>query len=279
MNKYTSLNQFICVLFSISLFYSSQLIASHDIFPTGAKSIAMGNASVMNDDLWGAFNNQAGLAGIKKFSVGFMYENQFLIKELGIKAGALAIPVNNGTFGLSFAQYGFNLYNENKVGLAYAMNLSNRLSAGIQIDYLMTQLAENYGKKDIFTFEIGLMGKVTDNFILGAHVFNPINIKLTDDVEERIPSRIRFGMKYIVNSAVNFVAETEKDINHKAIFRAGVEYEIVNNIFVRTGIGTTPSIFSFGFGVNLNNLKIDFGTSMHNTLGYSPALSLVYNFK
>ena len=37
-------------------------------------------------------------------------------------------------------------------------------------------------------------------------------------------------------------------------------------------------IFSFGFGIKMKNLKIDFGTSKHNILGYSPALSLMYSF-
>ncbi|MDD3875873.1 MAG: hypothetical protein PHT69_04590 [Bacteroidales bacterium] len=252
--------------------------ASHDIFPTGAKAQGMGGASITNNDIWSAFNNQAGLADFRNIGAGLIYENKFLMKEMGVKAAIIALPVGSGTFGLSLSQFGFNLYNENKVGLAYAMPLSSRLNAGIQIDYLMTQLAENYGKKGVFTFEIGLLAKLTDRISLGAHVFNPISMKLTDDVEERIPAIIKFGLKYKVNNAVEFLVETEKDINHKAVFRLGIEYMVVDNIYVRVGAANNPSLFSFGFGVQMKNFKIDLGSSRHNTLGYSPALSLMYNF-
>jgi len=254
------------------------IYASHDIFPTGAKSAAMANASVTNRDIWCAFNNQAGLAEIRNFTAGVIYENKFLLKELGTKAGVFAIPVNTGTFALSFSQFGFSLYNENKAGLAYAMALGKNFNAGIQIDYLLTQLAENYGRKGLFTFELGLQAKLSEKMFMGAQIFNPLNIKLTDYVEERIPSYIRFGITYIFSPALNVIAEAEKNINNKPIIKMGIEYEMIKNIYIRTGIANNPSVFSFGFGVNLKNLKIDFGTSRHNTLGYSPALSLLYSF-
>ena len=237
------------------------------------------SASITNRDIWAAFNNQAGLADIRNISAGLIYENKFLLKELGTKAGVFALPVNKGTFALSFSQFGFNLYNENKVGLAYAMPLSKNFNAGVQIDYLLTQLAEDYGRKGVFTFEIGLMAKINEKWHMGAQIYNPAQVKLTDYVEERVTSYIRFGMTYIFSKSVNLVAEAEKDINYKPLFRLGVEYQIVDNIYVRTGVASNPSIFSFGFGVNLKNLKIDFGTSKHTSLGYSPALSLMYNFK
>jgi len=269
---------FLPLIFLIIITFSSAF-ASNGIFPTGGKSTAMAGASVTNRDIWAAFNNQAGLAEIRNISAGLIYENKFLIKELGTKSGVFAMPVNKGTFALSFSQFGFNLYNENKIGLAYAMPLSKNFNAGVQMDYLMTQLAEDYGRKGIFTFELGLMAKLSEKWYMGAQIYNPLQVKLTDYVEERIPSYIRFGMTYIFSKSVNLVAEAEKDINYKPLVRLGIEYQIINNIYVRTGIASNPSIFSFGFGVNMKNLKIDFGTSKHNTLGYSPALSLMYGFK
>ena len=256
----------------------SSTYASTGIFPTGAKSVAMAGASVTNRDIWSAFNNQAGLVDIRKVSAGLIYENQFALKELGTKAGVFALPVNKATFALSFSQFGFNLYNENKVGLAYAMPLSKNFNVGVQLDYLLTQLAEDYGKKGLFTFEVGLMAKISEKMYMGAKIYNPLRVKLTDYVEERIPSYINFGLSYLFSKSVNLVAEAEKDINYKPLFKLGVEYEFVKNVYVRTGLASNPSIFSFGFGVNMKNLKIDFGTSRHNILGYSPALSLMYSF-
>ena len=266
------------VFIFILIILTIRIYASHDIFPTGAKSTAMANASVTNRDIWSAFNNQAGLADIRHISAGIIYENKFLFKELGTKAGVFALPVNSGTFALSFSQFGFNLYNENKVGLAYAMPLGKNFNAGVQIDYLLTQLAENYGKKGLFTFEIGLLAKLSEKIYVGTQIYNPLRVKLTENVEERIPSYIRFGMTYIFSPVLNVIAELEKDINYKPLFKLGIEYEMIKNVYLRTGVANNPSVFSFGFGINMKNLKIDFGTSRHNTLGYSPALSVSYTF-
>ena len=266
------------LFFCIFSVHTLDLKASHDIFPGGGRAVSMGGAAVTNSDLWSAFNNQAGLAALESVTAGLAYENQFLLKELGVKAGAVAVPVNSGVFALSLSQYGFNLYNENKVGLAYAMNLNENLSAGVQLDYLLTQIAEDYGRKGVFTFEIGLMAKLSENISLGGHIFNPINVKITDYVEERIPAIVKFGMRYTFSDVALMVAEIEKDINHTAVVRFGVEYQIVENIYVRTGVASNPSLFSFGFGLNFRNFKLDFGTSKHNVLGYTPALSLMYNF-
>jgi len=263
-----------CLIFV--MFFLIVNIWAQGNFPTGGKSESMAGASVTNRDLWSAFNNQAGLAYVRNMSAGIIYENNFLLKELGSKAGAFALPVNSGTFALSVYQFGFNLYNENKIGLAYAMPLSENFSAGVQVDYLLTQLAENYGRKGLFTFELGLMAKLTDKLYMGAHVFNPARVKLTDYIEERIPTHIRFGFNYIFSDKVNLVAEVEKDINYKPIFKVGIDYEIVKNVYVRTGVANNPSVFAFGFGVNMKKFKVDFGTSKHNALGYSPALSVMY---
>jgi len=268
----------ILLLIFLTTIIISDTDASNDIFPTGGKSTAMAGASVTNRDIWSAFNNQAGLASIRNVSAGLIYENKFLLKELGSKAGVFALPVSTGTFALSFSQFGFNLYNENKIGLAYAMPLGRNFTAGVQLDYLLTQLAEDYGHKGLFTFEIGLMAKLSEKMYMGAQIYNPARVKLTDYVEERIPSYISFGMTYIFSKSVNLVAEAEKDINYKPVFRMGVEYEFVKNVYVRTGLASNPSLFSFGFGVNVKKFKIDFGSSRHNALGYSPAISLMYNF-
>lgn len=261
------------------LIATETLKAGHDILPGGGKSTAMSGASVTNRDLWSAFNNQAGLADVRHISAGLIYENKFLLKELGTKAGAFAIPVNKGTFALSFYKYGFNLYNENKVGLAYAMPLSERFKAAVQLDYMLTQLAENYGKKGLFTFELGLLAKINDKWYMGAQVYNPMRVKLISDVEERIPSYIRFGTNYMFNDNVNLVVEAEKDMQNKPVVRAGVDYQLVKNVYVRAGVGSNPGIFSFGFGIDMKIFKVDFGTSKHSTLGYSPAVSLMYSFE
>src|ERR1035438_7204661 len=121
----------------------------------GGRAAGMGFTSVSIADPWSVFNNPAGLSSLYKFSAGIYFENRFLMKELSLKAVYLDIPVKAGTFGLSCQEFGFNLYNEMKVGLAYGKKLGKSFSAGVQLDYLRIHLAEDLGTKNLFRSEFG----------------------------------------------------------------------------------------------------------------------------
>ena len=107
----------------------------------------MGFCSVAMADSWSVFNNQAGMTGVRKITAEIYFENRFLVKELALKAVGVVLPVNAGTFGLSFHEFGFNLYNEMMTGLAFGKKLGKSFSAGIQLDYLRIHLGEISAQK------------------------------------------------------------------------------------------------------------------------------------
>ena len=114
--------------------------------PAGARSSAMGNASATQQDVWASFHNQAGLAFLKETVIGVSHEQRFMLNELSLNGAAFALPTKkNGTFALSVSYFGYKLYNEQKAGLAYAKSFGDKFSAGVQIDYLGTSIAEGYG--------------------------------------------------------------------------------------------------------------------------------------
>jgi hypothetical protein len=61
--------------------------------------------------------------------------------------------------------------------------------------------------------------------------------------------------------------------------KLGLEYRIIDEVYVRGGLSSNPGQYTFGFGINLNRFTIDFASSVHNVLGFSPQFSAVYNFK
>ncbi len=245
-------------------------------FPIGARSSAMGNASVSLCDVWSAQHNQAGLGFLHDYSGGIYYENRFLLKELSIKGGSLAVPVNGGTFGLCITSFGYTQYSENKYSVSFAKAFGNKLSAGIAMDYLSTKIAEGYGSRNVLAAEAGIIAKPLKGLTIGAHVYNPTRAKISSYNDERLPTIIRFGGDYCFSDKVILAIETEKDIAQKAVFKAGVEYKIVKEFYLRCGISTNPTLSSFGFGVNLQNFKIDCSATYHQVLGISPQIGLSY---
>jgi hypothetical protein len=120
---------------------------------------------------------------------------------------------------------------------------------------------------------------VNENLTLAAHVFNPLMVKILKENSERIPAIIRVGAVYSFDKNLLVSAEVEKDTEFDPVFKGGIEYRVVEKIFVRGGFSTNPGLYSFGFGLNLKKLTIDFSSSVHQTLGYSPQISMIYQFR
>jgi hypothetical protein len=263
---------------------------SHSNDPIGGRSAGMGNASVTFKDFWSVHNNQAGLAGFDYPAAGIYYENRFLVQELSLKAAAFVLPTKSGTFGINFNSFGYVDYNEMKAGLAYGKKFGKVFSAGLQLDYLRTHIAEEYGNKEAFTFEVGIRTELTEKFTLAAHVFNPIRVKIQSETNDRVPAVFKLGASYFVSDKIMLGIETEKNSDFKPLIRGGLEYKIIEMAIVRVGYSTLPStsgsdsfsvasLYSFGFGLNINKFVLDLSSSWHQTLGWSPMVSFIYNFK
>ncbi len=271
---------FLRQFFLFTLFFiAGYLYALNGNVPEGGRSSAMGGASVALADFWSLQNNQAGLAFYNSMAAGVYFENRFMIKELSLKSGGFVLPTKSGVFGFKLSYFGYSQYNESKFGLAYARKLSERIAVGVQLDYLLTAFGNDYGNKGLVTFELGILTKINDHLSIGAHVFNPINAKIADYADERIPAVFRVGAAYAFDDKLTVTAEVEKDTDFDPMAKFGIEYRIIKEIYVRGGIASNPGLYSFGFGINIGSLKLDFSSNIHNVMGYSPQISMVYRFK
>ena len=169
-------------------------------------------------------------------------------------------------------------FNTTKAGLAYAMKFGNRFAAGVQLDYIGTTLGEEYGKRSSITFDAGIMVKITEQFIFGAHVFNPIHAKISDYDNESIPSTLNAGFSYTFSDKLLLTAEACKNSEFPMEFRSGVEYKLGKIAYARIGLSTNPARYTFGFGLEMKKLTVDLSSSIHQQLGYSPQVSLQYAF-
>ena len=103
-----------------------------------AKTNSLGSCGLTQTNVWSNLENQAGLANINKFVFGIGSKKQFLLNELNNHTIACAIPIYGGVIGINLNYFGFELYNETKIGLAFGKKLSPSFNIGIQLDYLGT---------------------------------------------------------------------------------------------------------------------------------------------
>ncbi len=243
----------------------------------GAANAGMGGTGVISTNLWSSYYNQAGLAKIEGLSVGAFFSNAMMVKDFGTKSAAFAMPVSKyGSFGLNYTYFGNSLYNESKFAFAYAKQLGKRISAGIQIDYFLTVQAGEYGKRGVAVGEIGILTEPIDNLYIGAHLFNPWRAKLTDSPDEYIFTKLRIGIGYNFSDKVLFTVEGDKDLDMPLIFRAGLNYNVVAGLFIRTGVSTNPTEYSFGAGYDFKGVIFDFSMVNHPITGLYPQFSLSY---
>jgi len=255
------------------------LKAIHDPSNTGAASMGMGTIGVVGTNFHSLYNNQAALAYLPSTTIGIDYNQGFFAdKNLSTKTAGLAVPTGWGTLGLNLKYFGYQMYNEQKIGLAYGKQLGKRLAIGVQLDYFRTFIGNDYGSAQAISFEIGFYSKLTDNLDIGAHIFNPIGAEIGTEYAEKIPVAFKLGLMYHVDEHLRLATEAEKIQNEKTNYKFGLEYEIGSYFISRIGIATQPTLFTFGFGLRYKKLIFDIGSGYHQTLGFTPAVSLLFKF-
>ena len=259
----------------LPLFFLNSLFisANNDKNSLGGKAAGMGNASVTFSDVYAVFSNQAGLADLEGISIGIYAENRFLISDLNLFAAAFAYPTKSGTFGLGVVYFGNSGYNETKIGLAYGRKLFEKISVGAELDYVGLAI-EEHGGKSTFTFGIGLQYNINKLISVGAHVYNPMRISLTDVDTDKLPSIIKFGLSFTPSDKILIATEAEHNIDSSTMFKFGLDYNVIDKLNLRAGFSTNPTAFTFGVGLELKSFGIDIAGGYHPVLGYSPALSV-----
>ncbi len=247
--------------------------------PAGARSGGLLNASVTLADNWGYFNNPGALGHVEDLSVGIAYENRFLLTDLQSQALAAAIPTNYGVFSIGGFNYGSTEFRNFRTGLGYAMKLSNRFSAGIQLNYQGIRLPEAYGNASTVTGEAGLLVGITEEWDFGVSVFNLGRNKLSEFQDDRLSTILRAGTSFSPSKLIKISAEIWKDIDGPFSIRGGMEYEPFKNFHLRAGIGSEPTAFAFGIGYYWKVIRFDLASAYHQTLGWSPQISFTYQKK
>jgi hypothetical protein len=239
----------------------------------------MANASACNIDAWGYHNNPGALGQVESITAGVSYENRFLLKELQSQGFAVVIPLKVGVISVGGHLYGYNQFRSFKGGLGYSMKLADKFYAGVQLNYQGIRLSQNYGSTNSMTAEAGIYGEITDNWSFGVSVFNLGRAKLSEFQDDRYSTVMRIGSVYKFSDKFLLSGEFEKDLEHDLRFKSGLEYQVIDNFFVRGGFATAPVEVTFGFGYKFKQVQLDLGSAYHQILGWSPHFSLVFQAK
>lgn len=239
----------------------------------GAGEAGMEYVCIMKNGFWTSFHNQASLAYNNSFSFGINYENRFSIKELGTRSAGITIPAGKASLGAVYSYFGYTDFKREMTGLACGIKLSDKISAGVQVDYLSERTSGEYNDNQSVTCETGLLVTPSENIRIGIHLFNPVPNSIR---KTYLPTTLRVGAGTDLSKILFAGVEAEMSSGSKLIFRTGFEYEAAKKLWLRSGFSTNNSSFSFGLGYLTKIVQIDLGFLTHNKLGVTSSASLIF---
>ena len=244
--------------------------------PGGARAVGMGYTGLTFHDVNAVFSNAAGLAHLDRTAVTAFGEQRFLVEELGAYSFGAGIPTTAGTFGVGIQHFGFEGFNEQRIGLAYARQLGENLFLGGQFLALNTQI-EEYGSRLALTFAIGLQYRVLPQLEFAFQANSPARVNETQDAY--LPSILGIGARYSPSDRVSILLEAEKDIDYPVRTKVGIEYQAADPFYLRFGVATHPATVTIGLGYEIaERLWFDVASGYHEILGFSPAGGIHYQF-
>jgi hypothetical protein len=239
----------------------------------------LGYTGVVNTDIFAAYNNQAALGFLSSPQAAVHYENKYFTEALNLSAAVFAMPVPfAGVLGLDLCSFGYSRYRETRMGVAWGRQLAERIAIGAQLGYHLVQVAE-YGATSALTAELGLIAEPVKNLWIGAHVFNFTSSRyFSNTYHERLPVIFDLGMGYRLAQHASLLVGAKIESEQAAQAKAGLEVTVRKTLALRLGVLVKPVELLAGFGYTYRRLHIDMAFSRHETLGYTPQVSLSYRF-
>ncbi|WP_147203269.1 hypothetical protein [Segetibacter aerophilus] len=239
---------------------------------------ALGAYSKNFSDIFSATSNQAALASLKTGAFGVYGEKRFMLQELSNYTAIVAVPTSSGTFGLQVDYFGSTFFNATELGIIYARKITEVVEVGAKFNYHTVRIA-GYGNVSAMNFDVGAIFHLTEKLYSGIHIYNPSGSKLGKIGTEKLESIYTCGLGYEASERLFISTEIIKHEDQPVGVIAGMQYNLHAKVFIRGGICTNNDNGYAGVGVNIGFGRVDLSTAYHPQIGFTPGISLLFNFK
>ena len=266
-------------LFSLILIlFAAISYAQFENTDVGARPVSLGGAfTSIADNSLAVFYNPAGLGQIKYREAAVFYSPApYGLTDLSTASVSYAEPTSFGTFGAAFKTYGFELYRENNFIVSYGNNYKDKVYLGANLNIYNLNIRD-YNNATAFGLDIGAMAYIAKFLQWGFFGKNITGTKI-GEAREKIAQVYRTGFMYQPENFLRIAAEAEKDIRYPISIRGGIEYNVIDYVDIRAGVGSEPTLFTAGIGINYNMFSFDYGFTKSEDLGFSHVGTVSFNF-
>lgn len=262
-------------IFLFFLLYFSTIFPQYN---PGAKQISLANSDVgLSNDVFTVFSNAAGLSQMNWSEIGVYYSPApFGFSEMANGFIAYNEPFSFGSLGIGGMTYGFELYKESKLTIAFSHNFENRFFTGISFNYQNISI-KKYGTAGSVYIDISGLYYLSNQIRYGFFIHN-INRATYKKYEDQIPVILNTGFSIDILNNFSLNASLEKDIRYNASISTGLEYDIIKFFTLRTGFSNEPSRYTAGIGIHYSYFEIDYAIFTHPDLGLTHQAGIIINF-
>jgi len=283
----------IIILLTTSFIYAEINSNVFSNYQPSARARGMSGAFVAScNDPNAIFYNPGALANSEQgISLGYaqLFNNSFQI----LMSGALAYRLPGiGTISLGMQAMdvefeGQKLEQEGTYSLAHSFllmgDVHSQLYVGYGLNLYYLKFGETVGGIDpgnstTYGVNLGGLAILHQRTRIAFAVKNLNNPSMGSNQTFDLPQHLALGIAYEPYDGVITEIDLSQKLGEETKIQAGIEFEVMDNFWLRTGVSTYPNSISGGFGLLFKGIKIDYGFSSHPVLPLTHQFSLGYQF-
>lgn len=216
-----------------------------------------------------AVANPATLPYISGFSAALHSEKRFLLEEYQSVTACASMRKHTSGFAVMAQYAGTIFFNEKMIGAAYGKSMG-KLSLGALFQYYTYPANQR-----LLRFGLSSIWRITDHVFSSFSCINPQQAASASS-SAYAPAVLLMGVGCQLSQQVYVGAESQKEDERPPEITIAIIYKPVSSMRFKAVWSTDSQQFFFASGWKWNDIMIEIGAGIHQVLGASPSLALVF---
>lgn len=233
------------------------------------RSAALAGADLSSfESVLSATANPAALTGLTAPALEVAYAPApFELNELRTLSAGAAMQTPYGTASLSFQKYGFDLYSESQLQLAFAAQILDSLSAGLSVTGYSLAI-KGYGEDFTLLFSMGFCFPLERHLRFAFSFCNFTDASLGPG-KNKLPTSFHGGITYTFPELLKCSIALEKETGFETTIATGVTFSLTEYFELLCGYKVEPGIISAGIAVPYDRVTFCYAVQRHPELGFT----------
>lgn len=256
-----------CVFLSLFICLSS--FSFNELSFEDARSFALGSPQSLSDELI----NPSELSFQEEIQCGISVFNRFEMSELNTIQAYSKFPNPIVNAGIKLSHFGYEEYYLIRIQASFSKKINPNFSVGINLNYWHESSISKEKDEQSLSSDCGIYYRLNEKWDLTLLAQNILSSSEFNSLQAY------WGINYLAFSNFKILLEVNYKQSQDFDFSCGIEYVILEQLFVRGGIQIQNKSPRLGVGYRWRDWRLDVGFSTHSTLGISSIIGINYFLK